>query len=197
MVGHRVEDSEVPAWSMPGAEVLLEVDATRRAGLSRKHTTCHLASLALDLAVADLWRKDPGVDALGNPNFERRANQSSRIHEDGSVDEYRLSKSLRKAGFDSETFLATLSQREERINDQLAAWVASGSTSRIVADGPAVTDRRSWTCDLPEGTVEILCGGTHVESLSEFASISVALDLSDPQLLVMTTRLVASSAEPS
>ena len=189
LVGHQLE-GDAPSWLAEGARIDLSVDAPRRAGLSRGHTACHLASLALDIAVADLWRKDPGADALGNPNFEARANQSSRIHEDGAVDEYRLGKSLRRAGFDTETFGATLGDREAAINAQLADWVASGAMSRVVPEGPTIVDRRSWHCELPDGHAEILCGGTHVESLSEFVSISVALDLTDPQLLVMTTKAV-------
>lgn len=186
LVGHRIEGA-APASLVAGAPVTLSVDAARRTGLSRGHTACHLASLALDLALADLWRKGPGGDALGNPDFEGRANQSSRIHEDGAVDEYRLGKSLRRAGFDTEGFASTLGEREERINDQLAAWVASAAASRIETEGPTIVDRRRWHCELPEGEAVILCGGTHVASLAEFASITVALDLSDPQLLVMTT----------
>jgi alanyl-tRNA synthetase len=70
--------------------------------------------------------------------------------------------------------------------------VASGARSSIVAQGQTIVERRSWRCELPEGTAEILCGGTHVSSLGEFASISVELDLSDPQLLVMTTTATAA-----
>ena len=189
LVGHRV-DGEIPASVVTGASARLEVDAARRAGLSRGHTACHLASLALDAALADLWRKEIGVDPLGHPDFEGRANQTSFIHPDGSVDEYRLGKSLRKAGFDSEGFAASLAQREQRINDLLAGWIASGGESRIDVEGPGISDRRTWRCVLPEGEVGFLCGGTHVHSLAEFASISVALDLSDPQLLVMKTTAV-------
>ncbi|MDR2320457.1 MAG: hypothetical protein LBE60_02285 [Microbacterium sp.] len=188
LVGHRVES--LPAALAAGAVAEATVDAERRAGLSRGHTACHLASLALDLAVADLWRKDPGSDALGNPDFEGRANQTSFIDEGGAVDEYRLGKSLRKAGFDTEGFAASLAEREERINAQLAAWVASGASSRIEVDGETIVDRRRWVCGLPEGTASILCGGTHVSSLAEFASIRVSLDLTDPQLLVMSTSVV-------
>lgn len=189
LVGHRLA-ADAPEWLAQGVRVRLAVDADHRAALSRGHTACHLASLALDLALADLWRKDPGADALGNPDFEGRANQSSRIHENGAVDEYRLGKSLRKAGFDTETFAATLAEREAAINAQLSAWVSSGASSRIVVDGPTIVDRRRWECELPEGTASILCGGTHAASLAEFSSISVSLDLSDPQLLVMTTTAV-------
>ncbi|WP_144877338.1 hypothetical protein [Microbacterium sp. 1.5R] len=191
LVAHMLE-SEAPAWLVPGAEVELVVDEARRAALSRGHTACHLASLALDLALVDLWRKDPGADALGNPDFEGRANQTSRIREDGSVDEYRLGKSLRRAGFDTETFAATLVERESQINSQLASWVASGATSRIDTEGDTIVDRRRWHCELPDGEAVILCGGTHAASLSEFSSISVALDLTDPQLLVMTTTVTAA-----
>lgn len=189
LVGHVLED-EAPSWLVEGARVDLSVDVPRRAGLSRGHTACHLASLALDLAVADLWRKDPGADALGNPDFEGRANQSSRIHLDGAVDEYRLGKSLRRAGFDTETFASTLPEREASINARLAEWVASGAPSRVIPQGPTIVDRRSWHCELPDGTAEILCGGTHAASLAEFLSITVTLDLADPQLLVMTTKAV-------
>jgi len=188
LVGHRIE--AVPSALSAGVEAEATVDAAHRAGLSRGHTACHLASLALDLAVSDLWRKDPGSDALGTPDFEGRANQTSFIHEDGAVDEYRLGKSLRKAGFDTEGFAASVAEREERINARLAAWVASGAPSRIEVDGETIVDRRRWVCELPEGTASILCGGTHVSSLAEFASIRVSLDLSDPQLLVMTTAAV-------
>ncbi|REJ06635.1 hypothetical protein DY023_05930 [Microbacterium bovistercoris] len=189
LVAHRV-DGDIPASVVSGAAAALEVDAERRAGLSRGHTACHLASLALDLAVADLWRKQPGTDALGNPDFEGRANQTSFIHSDGAVDEYRLGKSLRKAGFDTETFAATVSEREAAINTTLAGWVSSGAPSRVVAEGPTITDMRRWECELPDGTASIPCGGTHASSLAEFASIAVSLDLSDPQLLIMTTSVI-------
>lgn len=192
LVAHPLEES-APAWLVEGTDVELSVDAERRAGLSRGHTACHLASLALDLALADLWRKDPGADALGTPDFEGRANQSSRIREDGAVDEYRLGKSLRRAGFDTETFAATSAEREAAINSRLATWVASGADSRVDVEGPTIVDRRSWHCALPEGDAVIPCGGTHATSLAEFASIRVSLDLSDPQLLVMTTTAVPAT----
>lgn len=188
LVGHRIDS--VPTWLAAGAVVRLEVDAERRAELSRGHTACHLASLALDAALADLWRKEIAKDPLGNPDFEGRANQSSRIHANGSIDEYRLGKSLRKAGFDAEGFAASLADREATINALLAKWVASGGESRVDTEGPTIIDRRAWRCELPDGEVGFLCGGTHVRSLAEFSSITVSLDLSDPQLLVMTTTAV-------
>lgn len=191
LVGHRLDVTAAPAWLTEGVSVELEVDEGRRHALSRGHSACHLASLALDLAVADLWRKDAVADALGNPDFEGRANQSSRIHDDGAVDEYRLGKSLRKVGFDTEAFAATLAERETRINEQLALWTAAGSASTIETDGPTIVDRRRWKCSLPEGDAVMLCGGTHVSSLAEFDSITVSLAQPDPQTLVMVTTAVA------
>ncbi|WP_193598615.1 hypothetical protein [Microbacterium sp. YJN-G] len=189
LVAHRI-DGGIPEEIAHGVTAALAVDGERRAELSRGHTACHLASLALDAALADLWRKEIAVDPLGHPDFEGRANQTSRIHADGSVDEYRLGKSLRKAGFDPEGFAETLAAREARIDELLAEWVASGGASRVDADGPSIIDRRFWRCELPEGEVGFLCGGTHAHSLAEFASITVSLDLTDPQLLVMTTTAV-------
>lgn len=191
LVAHRIE-GELPPEISVGSVVTLEVDAEHRAALSRGHTACHLASLALDAALADLWCKDIATDPLGNPDFEGKANQSSRIHADGSVDEYRLGKSLRKAGFHSEGFGGSVDERETRINALLAEWVAAGGESRIDIDGPNISDRRTWRCELPASEVGFLCGGTHVRSLTEFAAITVSLDLSDPQLLVMTTTAVSA-----
>ena len=51
LVGHTLRD-EAPAGLVEGARVELSVDSSRRAGLSRGHTACHLASLALDRALA-------------------------------------------------------------------------------------------------------------------------------------------------
>lgn len=187
LVAHRT-DAVVPE----GATATASVDVGRRAALSRAHTACHLASLALDGALADLWRKDPGADTLGNPDFERRAGQSSVISADASVDEYRLGKSLRKAGFDTEMFAATLAERQLAVNAQLEGWVSAGGRSWIETEGDTITDRRTWHCALPQGEAEFLCGGTHAASLDEFAAITVELDLADPQLLVMRTHVRAA-----
>lgn len=186
LVGHRLA-AAAPSWLAPGVEVSLTVDADRRASLSRGHTACHLASLALDGALADLWSKPVRTDPLGAPDFEGQANQTSVIHPDGAVDEYRLGKSLRKAGFDTVALAATLAEREERINAQLSAWVASGGTSGVETDGPLITDRRRWRCTLPEGEASFPCGGTHVDSLAAFRSVTVTLGMPDPHTLVMTT----------
>ncbi len=190
-VGHLV--AETLEWA-DGTTAQAHVDGALREGLSRGHTACHLASLALDAALAELWHKDPGVDPLGSPNFEAKAGASSQIHSDGSVDTYRLGKSLRKAGFRPDELATRLADRETHVNELLAAWVASSARSWIEVEGSTIADRRTWHCALPAGDAHFLCGGTHVDSLDEFASITVSLDLSDPQLLVMTTTVVPAVA---
>ncbi len=170
VVGHVVE-GEPPSV---GDEVQVEVDAEHRHALSAGHTACHLASLALDAALAGAWSKPVRPDALGNPGFDAAAIQSSRIEPHASVDVYRIGKSLRKAGFDP----AALDDPDAvaaRANALLAAWVASGATVRIERDDDALSARRSWVCVLPEGEARIPCGGTHLGGLAEVAAITVAL----------------------
>ncbi|MFK4790564.1 hypothetical protein [Microbacterium sp. ZW T5_56] len=187
LVAHLVEGQSSVS---EGVAVRALVDGDRRADLSRGHTACHLASLALDAALADLWRKEVRPDPLGNPDFEGRANETSFIHHNGSVDRYRLGKSLRKAGFDTEAFAASLTEREERANALLSTWVAAGSASRIETAGPGITDMRTWHCTLPEGEASFPCGGTHVASLADVRRITVAFTMPDEQTLVMTTSAV-------
>ena len=186
LVAHRVEGA-APA---EGAVVDAVVDADRRADLSRGHSACHLASLALNAAVAPFWSKPTREDALGRPDFDGRANASSRIEANGSVDEYRLGKSLRKAGVDTAGLLLDLDLVRARANATLAGWLAAGGTSRIEVDGPTIVDRRTWVAELSDGEARILCGGTHVDDLAAFAAITVDVESPDDQTLVMRTTAV-------
>ena len=178
----------------PGAAVSLAVDARYRAALSAGHTACHVATLALNAALAGRWRKDPGVDGLGSPSFDARAMTSSRILPDGAVDTYRLGKSLRKSGFDTEGLAAELAEVAAGVNGRLAEWIAAASPVRIESSGPRLTDLREWVCDLPRGSARMPCGGTHVDSLAAFATVTVELDLDEAnQSLVMRTSAVRTA----
>lgn len=162
-----------------GEEVYLAVDPEHRAAVSAGHTGCHLAALALNAAFAGRWRKPVGTDGLGSPNFDQLAIVSSRIAPDGAVDTYRLGKSLRKKGFDSEGLAASLPQVVEAADAKLAGWVATGAPIEVLAAGPTLGDLREWVCTLPEGTQQIPCGGTHLRSLAEVQGVTVELELSD------------------
>ncbi|MDY0909081.1 metal-dependent hydrolase [Microbacterium sp. CFBP9034] len=172
-----------------GDPVEVEVDSAFRASLSAGHTACHLASLALDAALTDAWRKETLVDALGAPAFDALAIQESRILPDGSRDVYRIGKSLRRKGFDPAA-LDDLDALAARVDAQLASWIAAGGAVRIDSEGPALADRRTWVCELPGAEVRIPCGGTHVTSLSELTGVRVAFESTQVEgglELVMTT----------
>ncbi len=172
-----------------GESVLVQVDEEHRRALSAGHTGCHLASLALNRALADRWKKDMVPDALGAPNFDAAAIDTSRIGEYGSVDTYRLGRSLRRKGFVTDGF--DPAPLQAAVNEILTGWVGSGGGIRIEREGDLLTDRRYWECDLPEGTVRIPCGGTHAGSLGGFENVSVALalveDAGTPVLTMSTT----------
>ncbi|MEO3872959.1 metal-dependent hydrolase [Nonomuraea sp. B12E4] len=169
-----------------GEEVDLVVDAGFRAALSAGHTACHLAALALNAALADRWRKEPALDRLGHPDFDQAAIASSRIVPDGSVDVYRLGKSLRKKGFTAEGL--ELAKVVRQVNDLLDAWVAADAPVRLDVPGPGLTARRTWHCSLPDGEASIPCGGTHVSRTGELGRVEIALSLSpDETSLTMRT----------
>ncbi|MBD8022162.1 alanyl-tRNA editing protein [Microbacterium gallinarum] len=171
VVAHIVEGDGIAE----GDTVEIEADAAYRAALSAGHTACHLASLALDAALADAWRKETPTDALGAPAFDALAIQESRILPDGSRDVYRIGKSLRRKGFDPAAFDDPAAVAE-RANALLAEWIATGGAVRVDADGPSLADRRTWVCELPAAEVRIPCGGTHVSSLSDLAEATVSLE---------------------
>jgi alanyl-tRNA synthetase len=171
-----------------GAAVELAVDAHYRLRLSAGHTGCHLASLALNSALADRWRKPVALDGLGRPNFDHLAIVSSTILPDGAVDTYRVGKSLHKKGFEMDGLSVALPQIVDAANSTLARWVDCAAAVGVAVAGPRLTDFREWVCALPEGTVRIPCGGTHLQSLAEVTAIRVGMSFDEPAgELVMTT----------
>ncbi|MRG60975.1 metal-dependent hydrolase [Agromyces sp. CFH 90414] len=195
LVAHLIEADDGAIRLSAGDEVRLEADAVRRRALSIGHTACHLASLALNRAVADRWSKQPRADELGAPDFDTAAIESSRIEPGGSVDRYRLNKSMRRAGFDVASLVdaddVALARLEASVHATVAEWIAGGGAVRIECDGEGLTDRRSWVAELPEGIVRTPCGGTHPDSLADLGDLQVRLTLDDDAgtpVLVMTTR---------
>ncbi len=185
VVAHIV-DGAASATGTGEAAVLTEgdavdvvVDGDYRHALSAGHTACHLASLALNRAVADRWRKDIRPDGLGNPDFDGTANDVSLIREYGSTDTYRLGKSLRKKGFTTDGLVEALADLQAAVNASLADWVATDAAVRVDRDGDGLTDRRSWVCELPDHTVRIPCGGTHLTSLGDLSGLHAELSVTD------------------
>jgi alanyl-tRNA synthetase len=194
LVAHLVD---ADATVVEGDEVHIEADAATRQALSAGHTACHLASLALNRALADRWSKSAREDSLGSPDFDGIAIASSRIAPNSSVDRYRLNKSLRRAGFDIASLTASLDGLDLAVADQLDRWIASGAAVHVERDGELLMDRRAWVCELPEGTARIPCGGTHLTSLTELSTVRPAFTLVDDDgtpVLEMTT--VAGLALP-
>ncbi len=82
----------------------------------------------------------------------------------------------------------------ERVNGHLAHWFASGAKVRVEADSAALSGRRQWVCELPEGEVSLPCGGTHLTSLSQLSAAVVDFDVSgegNTREVLMMTRVTA------
>ncbi|KAB2344800.1 alanyl-tRNA editing protein [Actinomadura rudentiformis] len=172
------------------AEVELIVNAERRRAFSAGHTACHLMALALNAALASRWRKDaPLTDGLGHPDFDALAIMSSRIVPHGSRDVYRVGGSLQEDGFTAEGLADALPEITAKLNNLLAGWIAVDAPVRIEVPSPELTARRIWQCELPGGTAEIPCGGTHLRRSGELSSITAELELSpEADELVVETK---------
>ncbi|MHA7241191.1 alanyl-tRNA editing protein [Arthrobacter sp. TMS1-12-1] len=194
VVAHLIDGAEEDGPA-EGDDVVVRVDAAHRAAVSAGHTGCHLASLALNRALAGRWKKDVAPDALGAPNFDALAIDTTVIREFGSLDRYRLGKSLRRKGFtvdglDPEATAAA-------VNATLAEWTATGASIGIEADGSGLTGRRRWVCDLPGERAEIPCGGTHLTSLAG-VGVTVRLELTEADgtpVLQMDTRVTVPPSD--
>jgi alanyl-tRNA synthetase len=196
LVVHLVEAPDAAVADLVGRTATLAVNEARRAGLSAGHTACELVTLAVNRAMADRWRKEFPPDPLGNPDFDKAAITRSRIYVGGSRDEYRLGRSLRKKGFVTDGLADDLDVLAARITRQMTAWAEAAAPVSIGADGPGLTDFRTWRCSLPEGEVVVPCGGTHVRNTAELGAVSVRLELDEAgsELAMMTTLTPAEAA---
>jgi alanyl-tRNA synthetase len=186
VVVHVLDRADAPAV---GERVHLTVDSVRRDALSLGHSACHLAALALNETSARFWSKEPPRrDSRGFPFLDQIAIQTSRISPRSSYDAYRCGKSLRKAGFDAEAFLAASDEVTGEAGALLDAWVATRAPSRVDVDGdPTLSARRRWWCDVPGGPAVIPCGGTHVSDLGALGRVRIALARTDEGFEVRTT----------
>lgn len=172
-----------------GSPVELTVDAEARHALSLGHSACHLVALALNRALTPYWRKETSeLDALGQPDFDRLAIQHSRVEPRGSKEQYRIGKSLRKKGINSEALLADLDRIALQVNEQLMRWLKEGGEIRRSRAGDAIVDSRYWHGMLDGREITIPCGGTHVGSLTELGQVQVTLASSE-EGFTLTTRV--------
>ena len=162
-----------------GAAVTVSVDGSYRAALSLGHTACHLASLALNAALSAAWTKDVAPDAYGNANFDALAIETSTILENGSLDVYRLGKSLRKKGFTPAALTDDVEAVAAAITGRLQQWAAEDAPAVVRAEGPLLTDRRYWETELDGISISIPCGGTHAASLGAVSGIRSTLSAED------------------
>lgn len=191
VVAHVI-DGEPP---LVGETAEVVVDRDHRAALSAGHTACHLASLALDAALADAWSKPVATDALGNPAFDALAIQRSQITPLGSTDTYRIGRSLRRKGFAA----AALDEPDAlaaAVDARLAEWISAGGAVRIEREDAALSARRTWVCELAHGPARIPCGGTHLSDLSQLAAVTTSFartEVDGGLQLVMETEVVVRS----
>lgn len=196
VVVHLIEAT--PDAVTQGESVTLAVNQAYQRRLSRGHSAGHLAYLALNKVLANgYWRKDAErKDPHGYCDFNSYAQVTSFVTEDCCVDTYRLGKTLRKRGLNSDDMLRDLSEIEIQVNQQLVSWLALGSPISLLRDGDGLTDTRYWECDLQDGKkARIPCGGTHAGSLSEYRNIQVRLKRGDEQHIEMHTHVTPISKE--
>ncbi|MEU8184890.1 hypothetical protein AB0B85_12135 [Micromonospora sp. NPDC049044] len=194
-VGHIVNtvDADIAGWV--GQVVSLEVDAVRRAALSAAHTGCHLVAFAVNECLDELWTKDALRDSRGNRNFDAAALLDSRHHVDGSIDRYRLGKSLRKRGFNHPAFIAELDAYVRRANDILATWLASQAGVTVTGSSDHFTADRLWRCDISPPAV-MPCGGTHVSDLGQIAAIDISAQFDDETNVLTLAASTVVNAHP-
>jgi alanyl-tRNA synthetase len=141
-------------------------------------------------------RSPPG-GTPGSRNFDHAALIDSRHHLGGSIDRYRLGKSLRRKGFDHAGLLAGLDGYVARANETLAGWVASKAEVTLAGESDLFTAERVWRCGIsPAATMP--CGGTHVASLGEIESIVISMEFDEDaqELRLLDAALMPPARSP-
>ena len=195
VVAHMIDPAAVNSHELTGKKVQLEVDSQYRLALSRSHTACHLAALALNKITAPFWKKTPEYyDSLRNPDFDREALISSKMNEEHSTEHYRCGKTLRKKGFDSPLFLTenVLKEVELAVNNQLLEWCRdkNGIVISIQPEKTFLHEVRKWHCVFSdEKEAVISCGGTHVNAVTPHEKVVVTLKKENDQEFKMMSKL--------
>ncbi len=177
VVAHVVDPQTEDFEGLIGKEATAKVDLYYRQQLSLQHSASHLAAFALNLSTRHLWSKEaPKKDSLGSPNLDNLAiEDASTILPDRNEDRYRFGKSIRKNGLQVDLLFEQLPTIQASVNALLSQWIATKTRVDMSADGPTIDSRRAWRCELPAGSAEIPCGGTHVTNLGAFGRIEYEL----------------------
>jgi alanyl-tRNA synthetase len=193
LVAHVIEGEASMVNNCIGQTATLEVEGAFREKISRAHTACHLAALALNKVTQKFWKKEPEkLDALGNPNLDAEAIVVSKIDEECSTDHYRCGKSLRKKGFDDVAFFAAFKEIENDINQQLLAWSAhpKGIKISLVPQEAYLNEKREWHCELDGKKAIIPCGGTHILAVSSPMKVMVRMSQEAEGEFTMISKII-------
>lgn len=193
LVAHIIEKtSDINPTNFVGRVAKLFVDEGRRFSLSIPHTASHLMALAINKALSTFWKKETDKDSLGNPDFDKIAITESSIEPYISKDKYRLGKSIKKKGFDIQTFEDNISEIENNVNLYVTNWINTNSTISVECDENYISSMRWWVTEIDGKPVKMACGGTHPKTLSSIKNISIKLNYSkDDGLLFITTKASA------
>ena len=144
--------------------------------LSAGHSACHLASLALNAALAGAWSKETGLDGLGSPDFDGAAivtldDPRERVARRLPGRQVGAQEGLRPVGARRPGGARRRRERDPGILDRRRRRDPHRPRRRP-ADRPPVLGRRAGR----RRARAIACGGTHVTSIGELGAVTVALE---------------------
>lgn len=175
-VGHIIVTNSLPDKLPPqGGIVIPQVDIEYRNRISLYHTASHLFALALNEALASCWNKPTKNDGLGNPDFDGLAIESSTITENGSIETYRIGRSLRKKGFMLEG-LSSLGNLRNEVENIMDRFVRHGNEVKVTPVTGILVQNRTWSCSIEGRLVEIPCGGTHITNTNIIKNIGCVIN---------------------
>ncbi len=165
LVGHVFSAQHANTLSIENS-VTLQVDYFYRQQLSFSHSLDHIATLALNAATNDYWKKEVSKDSLGHFSLDNLALKESRISCDGSQDVYRLGKSIKKKGFNREEFYQNIKIIEQNINNIFQSWLEEDCHITMIPEVSRLDDPRIWHATIAGQKAAISCGGSHVKNFS-------------------------------
>jgi len=191
-VGHVI-GADAAKTIVPGDTCRLAVDPAYRRAIAMGHTACHIAALGLNMALMAYWKKAAKSDGLGNNDFDQEAIFLSRIGEFKSADHYRIGRSMRKAGFSSDSFWQHFDETAADVARHANALLQDIDAIEVLPDRTPFHARRSWIARYKGQELAIPCGGVHIANPRDIRSIEIELRRAeDAGEFVMHTHAVAA-----